>query len=190
MIYVHRGPEPPGFRSMAEREAVAARRFYQIPLRRRLHERFAFRVWRSLEVRQALRALFHGKCAFCCESIPEASSGVAPFRPPWGVRQGRKAWPDLYWWLGAAWSNLYACCADCAAAKAARFPLRDERLRARGPGGERGEAPLFLDPCADRPQDQLVFARDGTVAPAIDALGSRSPRGAATIAGFGLNRPA
>ena len=190
MIHLDRGPEPPGFRSMAEREAVAARKFYKTPLPRRLHERFSFRVWRSLETRQALRALFRGKCAFCGDQIPEASPGVSPFRPPWGVRQGRKAWPDLYWWLSSAWSNLYACCADCHASKGPAFPLRDERRRAADPGGERGEASLWLDPCADRPQDHFVFARDGRVSPAPDAQGHPSPRGAATIEGFDLNRSA
>jgi uncharacterized protein (TIGR02646 family) len=189
MIQIDRGPEPPGFRSLAEREAVAARKFYRTSLRRRLQKRFAFNVWRSADVRELLSERFHGKCAYCESFLSEGPPGVNPFRPLWAAQGGKRVWPDLYWWLGSSWSNLVSCCAGCAAAKGTRFPLRDERRRARGPGQELGEAPLYLNPCADRPQDHLVFAGDGTVAPAVDARGTPSPRGAATIDGLDLNRP-
>lgn len=74
---------------------------------------FTFRAYKSDDVRHALEALFHGKCAYC-EARYEISGpvDVEHFRPKKGV-MGDSSGHRGYWWLAAAWDNLLPSCLDC-----------------------------------------------------------------------------
>jgi len=74
--------------------------------------KFAFRAYKSDDVRHTLEALFHGKCAYC-ESRYDVSGPVdiEHFRPKGGI-DGVDGHPG-YWWLAADWANLLPSCLDC-----------------------------------------------------------------------------
>jgi uncharacterized protein (TIGR02646 family) len=139
------------------------------------------------QVRAALEALFHDKCAYC---ETEASAGfdwnVEHFRPKGKVAE-RDGHPG-YYWLAYEWTNLYPACSHCnqrrkdrprwgdlrlvgpGGGKMDQFPLDDESTRALSPSGDLdAEARLLLDPCADRPEEHLRFMVDGQVVAAADS---------------------
>jgi len=133
------------------------------------------------EVVDALLDLF-GKCAFC-ESPTHHPELVGCYRPPSGAVDLRgDASLVHYAWLAYDWENLYLVCTRCARARGRRFPIEGRRA-AVGARGEQltAERPLLLDPCADNPDEHLVFLDDGRVA-------SETHRGRRTIETFDLNR--
>jgi uncharacterized protein (TIGR02646 family) len=138
------------------------------------------------EVRAALRVLFRGKCAFCETAIDDTTApDVERFRPSAGVAGADGSYlADHYWAQSFVWDNLYLACPNCERSKANRFPLEDERRRAPPDADRRQlaqESPLLLDPCADEPDEHLVFSADGTVS-------GLTARGRATIEILDLNR--
>ncbi len=149
------------------------------------------------EVLEALTRLFQGRCAFCDAPSPHLS--VYRFRPPAEALPLDPADPQgflHYGWLADVWSNLYPICPECRPARANHFPVQGPR--AARPSAEDYEAflrqaagdwplplaecPVLLDPCADAdPGQHLALMPAGDLTPL-------SPRGAATIAQFRLNR--
>lgn len=170
---------------------------------------FAFRAYRDPTVKEALERLFHGKCAYCETCYSAACPvDVEHFRPKSAVRED-PSHPG-YWWLAASWENLLPSCIDCnrsrqqtvvgsghgrrrdmqaLAGKGSAFPLQpgSQRLLPEAvPDG--GERPLLLNPCQDDPAQHLQFLAATAVAGSLAAPRHASPRGAASIAIFGLNR--
>ena len=139
---------------------------------------------RKAPFRRALAVLFAGKCAFCESAVNVVSARhVHRFRPPQeAVGADGKVSREHYWWLAYEWSNLYLSCDRCARAAGAQFPVEGIRATPEtiGAGLDR-EKPVLLDPCRDMPDLHLAFHQNGTV----DGL---TPRGAATIATYSLNR--
>jgi uncharacterized protein (TIGR02646 family) len=190
------GDDSPG-----ERERRSAEAFFASPRRHR--GRFSFTAYRHAAVRDALDAAFHRKCAYC-ESAYGATQpvDVEHYRPKGSVQSATGAALPGYWWLAATWDNLLPSCIDCnrrrsqtdmtgtraVSGKGERFPLADERRRARGPGEEAHEQPLLLHPYRDDPGEHLEFMAEGVVRPALDARGADSRKGDATIDVVGLNR--
>jgi len=73
---------------------------------------FAFKAYKEWDVKEALRIIFCGKCAYC-ETEIGASSGknVEHYRPKGGVN-GDPLHPG-YWWLAHNWENLLPACRGC-----------------------------------------------------------------------------
>jgi hypothetical protein len=73
---------------------------------------FDFKAYKSDEIKQALDALFHGKCAYC-ETFYSASApvDVEHYRPKGAVAEDPKH--SGYWWLAMRWENLLPSCIDC-----------------------------------------------------------------------------
>lgn len=197
MIYVDRSRMPVplqfGASGAAALERARAETFYRTQKDRQ--SRFEFNTFRAPDVRNALRELFHNKCAYCETLLSTTSGDVHLFRPKSPVADS--ATHPGYWWLATEWSNLLLSCPDCnrvrlhahgdeksmSSGKANRFPLVDESTRAFGPEDALWlEEPLLLDPCHDRPDEHLVFDWNGRVE-------SDTVRGQMTIAVLGLNRP-
>lgn len=197
MIFVDRAnvPNPlldPPLATRAAQEFQRARAEIASGSRQR---RFEFTVFKRPEIKAALNALFHEKCAYCETPLVSAVGDIEQFRPKASVSEV----PDHpgYWWLAASWENLLIACQYCnrlskaevgesgrseAIGKASRFPLVDESKRARTPEDDLSlEQPLLLDPTVDEPSQHLVFADDGRVV-------SETDRGNATISILGLNR--
>ncbi|MFL6232671.1 MAG: retron system putative HNH endonuclease [Thermoanaerobaculia bacterium] len=152
------------------------------------------------QVRAALEALFHDKCAYCeTESSAGFDWNVEHFRPKGQVAE--RADHPGYYWLAYEWSNLYPSCSHCnqrrkdrprwgdlrhagSGGKMDQFPLEDESTRALSPGDDLGtEARLLLDPCTDRPEEHLRYTVDGQV---MAVVGSR--KGKVSIDVFHLRR--
>lgn len=172
----------------AERERSDAEKVFTDPNRDR-QQRFAFRIYREREVRDAVNELFHGKCAYCEAKIAAfAPLDVELFRPKASVTE-RPEHPG-YWWLATDWDNMLSACQECnrvrvhageRAGKGNRFPLEDEKQRAFRPDDEVRESPLLLDPCRDDPEKHFVFDEYGEVI-------SDTSRGQASISCLALNR--
>lgn len=99
---------------------------------------FTFRAYKEDDVRHALEALFHGKCAYC-ESRYDVTGpvDVEHFRPKGGAKDGTHGG---YWWLAATWGNLLPSCIDCNRRRGQPTPVARASLsmlladeRARGP---------------------------------------------------------
>ncbi len=141
-------------------------------------------LYRHPEVRIALEALFHDKCAYC-EGRPTSVGpwDVEHFRPKGGVEE-RPGHPG-YYWLAYTWANLYPACVFCnrrrrdaprwedpaispAAGKGCQFPLEDEATRAMSPEDDlKRELPLLLDPCSsdDDPEKHFIYDSQGQIHP-------------------------
>lgn len=106
-----------------------------------------FKAYTDKTVRKALKAMFHGKCAYCESQITAIYSGdIEHFRPKGGG----------YYWLAANWDNLLFACPFCnqtythefavngtlreaVQGKRDQFPLLAEEYRLGA-----GQAALFL----------------------------------------------
>lgn len=75
-----------------------------------------FQAYRSRVVREALREMFHGKCAYCESKIAGSQdTDIEHYRPKKGVSEAKKAGVDHpgYWWLAMDWDNLVLSCMHC-----------------------------------------------------------------------------
>lgn len=204
MIYVKRiRPGPDVLRkdgSAGKSELEAAIAFFTKRANR--EKAYDFKAYKLDEVKAALHAMFHGKCAYCeSQYIATAPVDVEHFRPKGAVIVDGKLHKPAYYWLAAEWENLLPSCIDCnrkreqdlqdgatgSVGKANFFPLADEKTRAKKPGDEAMEKVLLLDPCKDEPSAHLEFRIDGWVVPRVKR-GKASPRGDTSIQVFGLAR--
>jgi hypothetical protein len=179
---------------------------------------FGFGAYKGSDVKLALEALFHGKCAYCETRYGvSAPVDVEHHRPKGAVAEDKDH--GGYWWIAMDWRNLLPSCIDCnrqrgqvivhissslaelaatarptptAAGKKDSFPLIEGAKRALAEEADfAGEGALLLDPCRDKPETYLGFNFD----PA-KPLGLVVPtgdelqkrRGAVSIQVYGLNR--
>jgi uncharacterized protein (TIGR02646 family) len=121
--------------------------------------------YRHREVKAALVALFHGKCAFCESKITHVDYGhIEHYRP-------KSRFPEETF----AWDNLLLACGVCNGA---------EHKGDRFPGPEEG-GPL-LNPCGDDPDKHLRFKFDP--AARLASVYGKTKRGRTTEQVLGLNR--
>lgn len=179
---------------------------------------FSYSAYKADDVRAALEALFHGKCAYC-ETAYAASQPVdiEHYRPKGAVAEDSDH--GGYWWIAMAWDNLLPSCIDCnrkrgqiiaetstsleqlaanskpllvQSGKHDSFPLAGTGARAQAEEADfSGEHPLLLNPCIDNPPDFLAY-RFNRAQPAglIFPAGDEAARerGAVSVQVFGLNR--
>jgi len=188
MIHIERTEAPTSLSSsLMQKERKRATQFFAHPAGTRAQRRFKFfPVSSQLEgFKEYLFKSFNAKCAFCETPVVESSnpSCMDSYRPKAGaIGLDGKQSPDHYWWLAYEWTNLYLACFVCNKMKGARFPVEGERAAARaGAEALRAERPLLLDPCADYPEEHLLFDETGKVA-------CDTKQGRMTIDVFGLNR--
>lgn len=172
---------------------------------------YDFKVYKGIDVREALDQLFDKHCAYC-ESFFGATQpeDIEHFRPKGGVLED-ESHPG-YWWLASDWDNLLSSCIDCnrrrshnvlsydgtsntitsvqdLVGKGESFPLMSHR--ATNIGDERHEVPLLICPTSDNPSHFIKFdVIHGYVI--VTFVHSNAPltqlKGEATIRCFGLNR--
>src|SRR5882762_5570679 len=207
VIHVKRGTDVPDVLKSEAVKAVMekAREFYKMPLKVRAQRRFDMYA-EAKDVKglfealmPPLLALFRNKCAFCESPLTRSAAPEAHyFRTPQGAINlaGEKS-PDHYWWLAFDWRNVYLACSDCSRTKGQRFPVKGPRAPLEASWEKlKEEAALLLDPCADLPEEHLVFSEEGVVAAVhVNDLSPRErehfgvpTRGEATIDAFALNR--
>jgi uncharacterized protein (TIGR02646 family) len=189
MIHIDRSrvPEPSVLGNREVRDVMAeAAQYFRTPERQRKQTRFDFNIeFGHIELADAIKDLFHGKCAYCEQPMDyEMSKGVFDrYRPVVGaIDLDGEIDPDHYWWLAYRWDNLLGACSRCNRAKGTRFPVDGPRAapEAQEPG-LRSERALLLDPCRDRPEEHLAFDANGRVS-------GTTRRGQVTIEVLALNR--
>jgi uncharacterized protein (TIGR02646 family) len=129
-------------------------------------KRTAENKYNQKEVKESLKKMFSGKCAYCESHISHVDYGhIEHFRP-------KSIFPDLCF----AWDNLLLGCAICNGPnfKGSQFPEADTV----GP---------LVNPVEENPADFFQFEFDATTGMA-NVLASQ-PRGQVSIDTFGLNRP-
>jgi uncharacterized protein (TIGR02646 family) len=205
MIHVLRTASPQALEADGEAELDNLRKY-----RDKGGERPGFKAYKLKVVREALERMFHGKCAYCESFIGHISpTDVEHWRPKGSIRTEEGILVDGYWWLAAAWTNLFPACPHCnrptrheaagggtTAGKGMRFPLATVRLRAPQEGEELNEQPLLLnpsDPDEQRaPERHLEFATElalaGVVQATMDESGGDDLLGAKSIDVYALNR--
>ena len=136
------------------------------------------------EVREALDAMFSGKCAYCEAWVSHVAwQHVEHFRPA-----------SVYPALAYRWSNLLYACPRCnSEAKGGRFPLAPtedtpEEDRANPCVRDDTDDALLVDPCRDNPDDYLEFVGARLVAKIDPVSNAPYRRAICTIAVCGLNR--
>jgi len=128
------------------------------------HER-ALSRYRHKDVKDALVALFHGKCAYCESFIRHVDYGhIEHYRP-------KAKYPKQTF----SWSNLVLACGLCNGSeyKGGHFPLKAE-------GG-----PL-INPCTEDPAQHLSFEYDPVAK--LASVRGKTLRGRTTRKLLGLNR--
>ncbi|MFE6507649.1 AAA family ATPase [Nocardioides sp. NPDC057767] len=179
-------PVPPSLTDSGRlRDAQAAAEvFFRSRTTAARQSRFEFddRLLERPDVRRSLERLFQGLCAFCSTAVgPDFV--VHRFRPPQdSLGDDAKVHRRHYYWLAYRWSNLYAACTNCVQSQGQQFPVEGKRLDlGRGESNSSREERQLLDPCADDPEQELVYLPSGEVA-------ARRDRGRRTIEVFSLNR--
>lgn len=176
MIFVERSQELAGVRIQPDQAWFASAKIATEKMNTKPDD-FNEKLYGDQRVRTALLKLFNHKCAYCEHSIEDCD--VEHFRPKGNVAE--KPTHGGYWWLAYEWSNLYPSCPSCnqrlkeranfpehklgpTKGKADSFPLLDESTRAATPqcSLEREQRAL-LDPCADEPEQHLVFTSLGEI---------------------------
>jgi len=176
---------------------------------------FKFQVYSRPEVKEALQALFHGKCAYCESRYAGTQPmDVEHFRPKSEATEldGSKTKPG-YYWLASEWSNMLPSCIDCnrtrkqidaetgeevMVGKGTMFPVAQGTDRVTWGGDVRGEQALLLNPCEDYPEQFLAFVEgvatcrdrvpgEGMIEGADEPVLQRE-RAEASIHIYGLNR--
>lgn len=173
-----------------------------------------FKAYSDDDVIDALRRLFHGKCAYCERAIEKGTREVEHYRPKGGVGD-----PDHpgYWWLAHSWTNLLPTCGPCnkglrqhvvtvdmtvedveklqakspvkLMGKANNFPVGSVRLTAKSED-HLMEQPRLLDPTRCEPSDYLRWshASDYSILTPRNEHGYPSIEGDETILCLALNR--
>ena len=122
MISIRReAPAPPalldaGAKELAKWHAAMQRRNAAPPAGAdaRGEPAFAFKAYGSGPVRDALMAMFHGKCAYCESSILAVTTiDVEHWRPKGRIKSEEGPMYEGYAWLAADWHNLVAACPNC-----------------------------------------------------------------------------
>jgi uncharacterized protein (TIGR02646 family) len=160
--------------------------------RKKLKSAFDFDkdIYGHKDVKNALIAMQHGKCAYCESSFLHVSPGdVEHFRPKAGYRQEVKSELSVpgYYWLAYQWENLLLSCEECNRRhKANWFPLKNPARRRTLDHRTTDltvEQPLFLDPSVEYPSKVLEFGQH-----VVRPRTGQTARGRAVIQGLGLDR--
>ncbi len=173
-----------------------------------------FTRYREHDVKQALRRLFNGKCAYCEKQLEKGIAEVEHYRPKAEIEGSDH---PGYWWLALKWSNLLPTCPGCnkglkqhivtadmtveevealqatppstLMGKATQFPVGAQRLGAVN-DDHFSEQPQLIDPTRTDPAPELFWRHEAdysVVEPAVNPAGP-SVLGRTTIHCVALNR--
>lgn len=118
MIPVARTPCPPSL-DLADPNSSASKELAKVTAKVARGEVLSgkdFDAYADRAVREALRQMFHGKCAYCESHIAGSQdTDVEHYRPKGGVSEAKDAGVDHpgYWWLAMKWENLVLSCQHC-----------------------------------------------------------------------------
>lgn len=158
MIRIERGSEPKYLKSrtldLANEKLIE---FYESNNRSQKRYNFPFNSEIDKFLKDTLHERFYGKCGYCEIKIKSPDFGfVDRFRPHNGLRDKKKYYSDLYWWLVFDWNNLIYSCKECNQYKSNYFPIKGNRVFSKSED-LKNEKKLLLDPCNDNVEDHLFF---------------------------------
>jgi len=146
--------------------------------------------YKAAEVRTALRACYHNKCAYCEKDLRDHDQPIDHYRPKARRRQ-EKGDPlvaaDIgYFWLAFSWDNLQLVCNQCNRSKSTYFKIFGIAASYQGEAlaelhfisttYDQQEKPLLINPAIEPdPEALLQFHPDGR-------LTATDPRMAYTLA--------
>jgi len=141
--------------------------FFKLSKKARAQKRppFDHHVFANQEVKTAIKALFHEKCAYCETPLGVSSEmDINHFRPKGGAMNLDGTLDrEHYCWLVYTWENIYPSCPICNRNKGSRFPAQGSRAKLFAKGEELAtEQPLLIDPCNDEPHEHLSFNENGS----------------------------
>lgn len=159
-------------------------------------------IYKATDVKMALDALYHSKCAYCEMKIVEFQ--VEHYRPKAAVSEDTNH--SGYFWLSYEWSNLLPICNGCNVrpSKGTKFPIAGVRVY-HGSISKRpylfndhlhstkvllDEVPLLINPeeIDFRPEDYFKFDEAGEIQPATRKGSKKFRRSRKTIDDIRLNR--
>ena len=145
-----------------------------------IHENKYHSRYKQPDVKQRLKKLYRGKCAFCEQCIEQFQ--VEHFRPK-----------STYYWLAYSWDNLLAVCPTCNLTKRDYFEVANQRMSLADTKGalerihhlaaeyNEREGNQLIHPEKEEVRARLSFGKDGSVR-------SEDERVASTIHACGLGR--
>lgn len=125
----------------------------------------ALSKYRHVQIQKALKAMLHGKCAYCESKIEHISDAhIEHYKP-------KSRFPELAF----DWDNLLLACGKCNSTKhkGDRFP-------------ETSEGGPLINPCTDDPDAHFTFHYDATAQ--LASVYGKTERGKTTETLMGLNR--
>ncbi|MBL4660109.1 MAG: hypothetical protein JKY19_07115 [Alcanivoracaceae bacterium] len=172
-----------------------------------------FKAYSTIEVRDALKDLFHGKCAYCESQIAGSSqTDIEHYRPKGAVKE-KKDHPG-YWWLAMNWKNLVLSCMHCnqsrrqlilssdlseeeirqaitnndlqTTGKKSSFPTKDDKWIQDNHEDISTEKPLLIDPTVTKPEPLFKW-KDNQHFAIVEAVNDNL-KAQKTIEVLGLNR--
>ncbi|MFB9080585.1 hypothetical protein ACFFLS_20845 [Flavobacterium procerum] len=198
MIFVEKGPAPACLLvpdNVWHKETKSAINHYK---HTNQTKNFNFTKYRSPEIKNALKAVFGRKCAYCESDYAKVSDGdVEHFRPK-GRVEGKKPETPGYYWLANDWDNLLISCQHCnqsrknktvddqgqvlendniSRGKLDQFPLRNPRKRVTSTRQRLDkEEPyrLLLNPCVDKPEEHFEYDEKYALIKGISDMGLKS----------------
>lgn len=142
MIWIDRGPEPPGLsdRRQDQLNTLSPTR----PPRTESH-RAAYTAYKHVLAERQRK-----KCCYCERIVTASFNDVEHYRPF-----------SQYWWLAWNWENLLFACARCnRSGKHDSFPLAAGSVPLQfGEQPPGAELPLMLDPTTDKPRRHIRFVK-------------------------------
>lgn len=187
MIFLQRGA-PPGRLDLTDANSVAAKELQAAKDHWVDHEEALpakeFKAYSDDTVREALKVMFHGKCAYCESKIAGSSqTDIEHYRPKAAVKES-PSHPG-YWWKAMDWDNLVLSCMHCnqerrqlhfpaglseaeirqalidndftTTGKKNAFPTENDQWIDSDEGDLTTEKPLLIDPTVTDPEPLLVW---------------------------------
>jgi uncharacterized protein (TIGR02646 family) len=171
---------------------------------------FEFSAYNSDAIKDALKDLFNGKCAYCESEILSITVGdIEHYRPKGEIvdPETKKKITPGYYWLACDWDNLLLSCNNCnrkttqeitdkegeeeVMGKGNQFPLAEGGIRCLNDDEDvqvvEKESRLLLNPCIDDPEEHLQYLENGAVQ-AKQVNGKASLKGETSIKVFALYR--
>lgn len=119
MIFVERTKTPASL-DLADPESAASKELAELKAhweeKKSAPGGDSYKAYAAADVREALTALFKGKCAYCESPVSGSSqTDIEHYRPKGGVTEAAEAGIDHpgYWWLAMKWENLVLGCMHC-----------------------------------------------------------------------------